>query len=60
MTLCRADDPDQKSKSEKARQLYGAKAIVTDLHDGSVLQPIDPTADIGLPITQFASGASGE
>lgn len=56
MSLCRGDDPDRKPKFEKVCQLYGAKAIITDLDDSSTLQPIEPKRDIGQRILQSVGG----
>lgn len=58
MSLCRADDPDREPKFRKVCRLYGAKAIITDLDDSSVLQPIDPETHIGQRIVEFAGGFS--
>jgi LmbE family N-acetylglucosaminyl deacetylase len=58
MSLCRADDPDRAPKFKKVCQIYGAEAIMTDLDDSSVLQPIDPRTDIGRRIVRSTEDTS--
>lgn len=60
MSLCRADDADRAPRFREVCHIYGAKAIITDLDDGSVLRPIDPRTDIGRRIVESVGDASWE
>lgn len=58
MSLCRADDPDRAPRFKKVCHIYGAKAVITDLDDSSVLLPIEPKRDIGQRIVESVGDTS--